>query len=60
MAAILAAIIEGIAGVTTDVVVLIQMDIKAETVNAIISKSSEALQAQEVQDHHVYHVIHIL
>lgn len=58
--AIIAAITAGIAGVTTDVIALTQIDIMAEAVNATISKSSEALQAQEVLDHHLYEAIHIL
>lgn len=60
MTAIIAAITAGTAGVTTDVIALTQIDIMAEAVNATISKSSEALQAQEVLDHHLYEAIHIL
>lgn len=60
MTAIIAAITAGTAGVTTDVIAWTQIDIMAEAVNATISKSSEALQAQEVLDHHLYEAIHIL
>lgn len=54
------AITVGTAWLTPDIIALTQMDIMAENVNVIISKSSEALQAQEVIDHQLYEAIHIL
>ena len=60
MAVIIAAIIAGIAGATTAAVALTQTAAMAETINAVVSKSTEALQAQEVLNQHLYQAIHIL
>jgi hypothetical protein len=47
-AAIIVAIITGIAGATTAAVALTQAATTVDTVNAVISKSTEVLQSQEV------------
>ena len=59
-AAIIVAIITGIAGATTAAVALTQTAAMAETINAVVSKSAVALQAQEVLNQHLYEAIHIL
>ena len=59
IAAIIVAIIVGISGVTTAAVAT-QTATMTETINAVVSKSTEALQAQEVLNQHLYQAIHIL
>ena len=59
-AVIIVAIIASIARVTTAAVALMQTATMVETVNAVVvSKSAEALQAQEVLNQHLYQAIHI-
>lgn len=60
IAAIIVAIIAGIAQVTTVAVALTLTDTTTETINMVVSKSAEALQAQEVLNPHLYQAIHIL
>lgn len=57
---IIAAIITGIARPTTAAVALTQTATQAETINAVISKSAEVLQAQQILNQHLYQVIYIL
>jgi hypothetical protein len=51
--------IAGISGVTTAAAAT-QTATMTETINAVVSKSTEALQAQEVLNQHLYQAIHIL
>ena len=60
IAAIIAAITAGIDRATTAAVALTQTTTRAETVNAVVSKSAKVLQAQEVLNQHLYQAIHIL
>ena len=59
IAAIIAAITAGIDRATTAAVALTQTTTRAETVNAVVSKSAKVLQAQEVLNQHLYQAIHI-
>ena len=60
IAAIIAAITAGIDRATTAAVALTQTTTRAETVNAVVSKSAKVLQSQEVLNQHLYQAIHIL
>ena len=51
--------IAGISGVTTAAVAT-QTATMTETINYVVSKSAEVLQAQEVLNQHLYQAIHSL
>jgi hypothetical protein len=59
-AAIIAAIIAGIARTTRAAVALTLTAIPVEIINAVVSKSAEVLQVQEVLHKYLYQAIHIL
>ena len=59
-AAIIAATMTDTAGATTAAVALAQIDTTVETINYVVSKSAEVLQAQEVLNQHLYQAIHSL